>query len=87
MIKVKDIFSMLRETELPVSTIEKWFLEDYEGKTIPEGYVFIREAIPENLDQNQSLLIKELLSEGKKVAFLKVDGRVVSMLGYCEENL
>ena len=84
-VKVKDIFSMLKETELPLSTIEKWFIEDYEGKTIPDGYDFIRETIPVNLDQNQSMLAKELLSEGKKVAVLKVSGRVVSMIGYCEE--
>lgn len=84
-VKVRDIFSMLKESELPLRTIEKWFIEDYEGKTIRNGDAFIRETIPVNLDQNQSLCAKELLSEGKKVDFLKVDGRVVSMIGYCEE--
>ena len=31
------------------------------------------------------MLVNELLLEGKKVAVLKVSGRVVSMIGYCEE--
>lgn len=73
--------------ELPLSTIEKWFLDDYGGKTIPDGYAFIRGTIPVNLDQNQSLCAKDLLSEGKKVAFLKADGKVISCIGYCEENI
>ena len=37
---------MLKETELPLSIIEKYFLDDYDGSIIPNGYTVIREDIP-----------------------------------------
>ena len=47
--KVKDIFSMLKGTELPLSIIEKYFLDDYDGSIVPNGYTVIREDIPTDL--------------------------------------
>ena len=83
---IRDIFSMLKEEELPLRKIEKLFLDDCEGKTIPEGYAVIRDTVPENLDENQVLCARDLVSEGKKVAFLAIGERIVSMIGYCEDK-
>ena len=82
--KVKDIFSMLKEEKLPLRKIEKVFLDDYEGKAIPKGYAVIRDTFPANLGENQVLCARELMSEGKKVAFLLLDGEYVSTIGYYE---
>ena len=81
--KVKDIFSMLKEEELPIRKIERIFLDDCEGKAIPEGYAVIRDAFPTKLDESQALCARDLVSEGKKVAFLLFDGEYVSTIGYC----
>ena len=82
--KIEDIFSMLREEELPLRKIEEFFLDDYEGKVIPKGYAVIRDTFPANLGENQVLCARELMSEGKKVAFLLLDGEYVSTIGYYE---
>lgn len=84
---IKDIFSCLKESELPLCMIEKLFLDDYSGKQIPEGYTIIRESMPVKLDENQKSCVKELISEGKKVAFLMMDGRIVAVIGYCEAKV
>ena len=84
--KVKDIFSMLKEEKLPLRKIEKIFLDDCEGKVIPEGYAVIRDTLPATLDENQALCARELVSEGKKVAFILLNGEYVSTIGYCEDK-
>ena len=84
---IKDIFSMLKESELPLSTIEKFFIDDCNGKRISIGYTIVRDSMAVKLDQNQESCVRELISEGKKGAFLMMDGRIVAVIGYCEEKV
>lgn len=75
-----DVFSWLSEKEIGIEEIENIFLKSYEG-IADNTYVIVYE-IPENTETDMIDCKNELLSEGKKVAYMMRAGVLVAVIGY-----
>lgn len=83
--KVEDVFSMIKEQELPIESIEKMFLDHCEGQSIPDNYMIVCGELPNEISEQHELCAKMLISEGKRAAFLIRDSSIIAVLGYREE--
>lgn len=77
---VLDVFSWLSEKEIGIEEIENIFLKSYEG--IADNTYEIVYEIPENTETDMIDCKNELLSEGKKVAYMMRAGVPVAVIGY-----
>ena len=83
--KVYDIFSYVPENELSLESIEERFrLYRYAGKADSDEYDFISDEVPRTHDPDVINCVYELRAEGKKVAFLVADTKIVAVIGYKE---
>lgn len=77
---VLDAFSWLSEKEIAIEEIENIFLKSYKG--IADNAYEIVYEIPENTGTDMIDCKNELLSEGKKVAYMMRAGEPVAVMGY-----
>lgn len=77
---VLDVFSWLSEKEIGIEEIENIFLKSYE-RIADNTYEIVYE-IPENTETDMIDCKNELLSEGKKVAYMMRAGVPIAVIGY-----
>lgn len=80
--QITDIFSYLPKEEASLNSLEQ-VSKDYKTGVSNDEYS-VRLEIPENASENAQGAANELSGEGKKVAFLLKDGRIVAVIGYKE---
>ncbi len=81
--KIYDVFSNVREEELPLRRIEDYFIKWYENGTSVFGdYQIVTEGVSPDVDQNTFNCVQELKGEGKKVAFVACREKVIAVIGY-----
>ena len=79
--QIWDIFSSVKDKELPLKTIEEMFTE-YFVKGLQNADYKIVTRLPEFADANCIDCSKYLLCEGKQVAYLIYQKTVVAVIGY-----
>lgn len=77
---ILDVFSRLPAKEVCIEQIEEIFLKSCEG-IINDKYTVVHE-VPENAGNNIIECQNELISEGKKVAYILQEGVIVALVGY-----
>lgn len=78
--QITDIFSWLQDVSL--DSLEQVF-KDYKAGVSSDEYS-VRLEIPESASENALGAAKELTDEGRMVAFILKDDRIVAVIGYKE---
>ena len=80
--KVLDIFSWLPAKEISLEQLEQIFI-DYKSGNFNSGYIVLSEHL--NTVSEDILTCKnDLLKEGKNVAFILKEEKVIAVIGYQE---
>ena len=80
--KVLDIFSWLPAKQISLEQLEQIFI-DYKSGNFNSGYIVLSEHL--NTVSEDILTCKnELLKEGKNVAFILKEEKVIAVIGYQE---
>ncbi len=80
--RILDIFSWIPETEITLEelmTIFESFKKGIESKEYE-----ITEELPANASQNIIIGSEQLIKEGKRVAFIIKDSKILALIGYQE---
>lgn len=77
--KVLDIFSWLPAKEISLEQLEQIFI-DYKSGI----YNSVLSELPNNVSEDILTCKNELLKEGKKVAFILKEEKVIAVIGYQE---
>ena len=80
--KVLDIFSWLPAKEISLEQLEQIFIDCKSGIYNSE-YIVLSE-LPNNVSEDILTCKNELLKEGKKVAFILKEEKVIAVIGYQE---
>lgn len=78
--RVLDVFSMLPVKELSIEQIEDIFIKSFDGGE-NDTYAVVNE-ISDDVGNNIVECQKELVSEGKQVAYIMQKDMVVAVVGY-----
>ena len=81
--KIYDIFSRIPEKELPLEVIQECFEKYFNNNDLQDArYRFLTGEVPFVVDENIEKSVDELKEEGKDVAFLIANDRVLAVIGY-----
>ena len=80
--KVLDVFSWLPAKEISIEELEQIFIGYLNGTYDGEYKVLL--DIPDNADKNILNSRARLIEEGKNVACILKDGKVIAVVGYKE---
>ena len=80
--KVLDVFSWLPAKEISIEELEQIFTEHLNGTYKGEYSVLLE--MPDNADKNILNSRARLIEEGKNVACILKDGKVIAVVGYKE---
>ena len=78
--KVLDVFSWLPAKEISIEELIQIFTEHLNGTY--EGEYKVLLEVPDNADENILNSSATLIEEGKDVACILKDGKVIAVLGY-----
>lgn len=78
--KVLDVFSWLPAKEISIKELEQIFIEHLNGTY--EGEYKVLLEVPDSADKNILNSSARLIEEGKDVACILKDGKVIAVLGY-----
>ncbi|MCR5789613.1 MAG: hypothetical protein K6G83_06965 [Lachnospiraceae bacterium] len=85
--KIYDVFSNVREEELPLRRIEDYFHEYYlSGQSVFGNYQIVTDDVPPGVDQDTLNCVRELKGEGRKVAFVASGEKIIAVIGYKKGN-
>ncbi len=77
---VLDVFSWLPAKEISIKELEQIFIEHLNGTY--EGEYKVLLEVPDSADKNILNSSARLIEEGKDVACILKDGKVIAVLGY-----
>ena len=80
--KILDIYSWVPEMEITLEDLMAIF-ENYKKGNLSKQYK-ITEKLPANASQNIIIGREQLIKEGKRVAFIIKDSRILALIGYQE---
>ena len=80
--KILDIFSWIPETEITLEEIMAIF-ENYKNGITSNEYM-VTEDLPADTSQNIIIGKEQLIKEGKRVAFIIKDSKILALIGYQE---
>ena len=80
--KVLDVFSWLPAKEISIEELEQIFIRHLNGTYDGEYKVLLE--MPDNADKNILNSRARLIEEGKNVACILKDGKVIVVVGYKE---
>ena len=80
--KILDIFSWVPEMEITLEELTA-IIENYK-KGISSMEYKITEELPANAPQNITRGKEQLITEGKRVAFIIKDSKILALIGYKE---
>ena len=80
--KVLDIFSWLPAKQISLEQLEQIFI-DYKSGNFNSGYIVLSEH-PNNVSEDILTCKNDLLKEGKNVAFILKEEKVIAVIGYQE---
>ena len=79
--KIFDIFSKLKEKELPVGKIEKVVTANL-VQGINDSEFDVKSEEPADLSENDRMCRDELFSENKKVVYIMRGSELIAVVGY-----
>ena len=79
--KIFDIFSKLKEKDLPVAKIEEIVIANL-VQGINDSEFDVKLDDPADLSENDRMCRDELLSANKKVAYVMCDAELIAVIGY-----
>ena len=82
--KILDIFSWIPETEITLEEIMAIF-ENYKNGITSNEYM-VTEDLPADTSQNIIIGKEQLITEGKRVAFIIKDSKILALIGYNEQK-
>ncbi len=80
--KVLDIFSWLPAKQISLEQLEQIFI-DYKSGNFNSGYIVLSEH-PNTVSEYILTCKNDLLKEGKNVAFILKEEKVIAVIGYQE---
>lgn len=80
--EITDIYSYLPKTEMSLADLEQIFNDYFVG--VYDDVYAVSLEIPDNACENALMCKKELNEEGKNVAFILKDFKIVAVIGYKE---
>lgn len=80
--KVLDIFSWLPAKQISLEQLEQIFI-DYKSGNFNSGYIVLYEH-PNTVSEDILTCKNDLLKEGKNVAFILKEEKVIAVIGYQE---
>lgn len=83
--KILDIFSYLHADLMSLERLEKIFYDGIDNTEYRmDVYSVQKYQTDDVIDDSVQQLVKELTSEGRKVAFIKRDEQIIATVGYKE---
>ena len=79
---ILDVFSKLPEKQISLEQLQEIFIKLVSGESVSDYSVCFE--IPDSATENDISCRKELLSEGRKVAFIIKETTVIATIGYKE---